>query len=253
MICSPALMIVFLSSPCEDVGGLDMDLAVAESLASPGRLEQDRPRDPLRRPDLVLSFFEIEPGMTVLDLFSGSGYYTEILSDVVGEDGKVVAHNNQAYLDYAKDALADRFAEGRLANVEQIKAEANDLQLPASTFDAALAVLTWHDFYFLDEENGWPAIDVPSVIDTLCTALKPGAVLGVIDHVAASGSDPRETGQNLHRLDPDRIKSDLEGSCFRFESEISALRNPDDDHAKPMYADGVKGRTDRVVFKFRRL
>ena len=36
-------------------------------------------------------------------------------------------------------------------------------------------MLTWHDFYYLDEENGWPPIDEDRMVETLCTALKPGA------------------------------------------------------------------------------
>lgn len=230
-----------------------MDLAIAESLASPNRLEQDRLRDPLRRPDLVLSFFEIKTGTTVLDLFSGGGYYTEIVSRIVGEHGKVVAHNNDAYIAYAKDDLEARFGNERLTNVERITAEANDLSLGVEKFDAALAMLTWHDFYYLDEENGWHAIDAPALITKLCSALKPGAILGISDHVAAAGSDTRESAQNLHRIDPERIKADLSGGCFKFEGEINALQNPDDDHTKPMFAKGIRGRTDRVVYKFRKM
>jgi predicted methyltransferase len=70
--------------------------------------------------------------------------------------------------------------------------------------------------------------------------------------VATAGSDARESGQSLHRIDPERIKTDLEGSCFVFEAESDILRNPDDDHRKPMFAEGIRGQTDRVVFKFRR-
>jgi predicted methyltransferase len=245
-------MSLFLLAPCDDGGGASLDIVIAESLNFPDRLEQDRVRDPLRRPDLVLSFFEIEPGMTVLDLFSGGGYYTEIVSRIVGEGGKVVAHNNDAYLAYAKDTLDARFTDGRLPNVERLTSEANTLSLPANTFDAALALLTWHDFYYLDEENGWPSIDTSALISELCSALKPGAILGVSDHVAAAGSDPRVTGQELHRIDPARIKADLNGSCFEFEGEISALRNPDDDLSQSMYSEGIRGKTDRVVYKFQR-
>ena len=229
-----------------------MDTAIAESLASPARLESDRKNDALRRPDLVLEFFEIEPGMTILDLFSGAGYYTEIVSRIVGENGKVLAHNNEAYLAYAKDDIAERYSGDRLANVEHVTAEANSLELPSNTFDAALAMLTWHDFYYLDEENGWPAIDEAALMQKLCSALKPGAVLGLTDHVAADGSNPQESGQALHRIDPQRIKDDLAGSCFEYEGEINVLRNPDDDLNQPMFAQGVRGRTDRVVYKFRR-
>lgn len=229
-----------------------LNVSIAESLASDQRLEADRRNDPMRRPDLVLGFFGIQPGMTVLDLFSGAGYYTEIVSRVVGENGKVVAHNNDAYLAYASEALEKRFRDNRLANVERLTAEANDLALPSATFDAALVILAWHDFYYLDEENGWPAIDEGAMVEKLCDALKPGAILGVVDHVATVGSDPQTTAQELHRIDPQQIKDDLADSCFVFEGEIDVLNNPGDDHSLPMYAEGIRGKTDRVVYRFRK-
>lgn len=252
MNCTMAALTLFLLAPCENGGGESIDLAIAESLASPERLEQDLKSDPLRRPDLVLEFFGIKPGMTVLDLFSGGGYYTEIVSRVVGESGKVVAQNNQAYLDYTKDTVQVRYADNRLANVERVTSEAAALDLPVNTFDAALLMLTWHDFYYVDTDNGWPAIDQPALTAKLCSALKPGAVLGISDHVANTGTDVTETAQALHRIDPERIKADLADSCFQFEGEISVLRNPDDDHTQPMFAEGLRGRTDRVVYKFKR-
>lgn len=252
MDCAHAILTLFLLTPCESDSGGALDIAIAESLASPERPETDRLRDPLRRPDQVLEFFEIEPGMTVLDLFSGGGYYTEIVSRAVGNEGKVVAHNNQAYLDFAKDEITVRYADNRLPNVERITAEANDLVLPENTFDAALAMLTWHDFYYRDEKNNWPAIDEPSLVNKLCSALKPGAVLGITDHVAAAGSDASETGQALHRIDPQRIRDDLNGTCFEFEGEINVLRNPADAIDQPMFQPAIRGRTDRVVYKFRK-
>ena len=114
-------------------------------------------------------------------------------------------------------------------------------------------MLTWHDFYYVDQENGWPPIDEALMVDTLCFALKPGAVLGLSDHVAVTGSDPTDTAQNLHRIDPERIRKDLESGCFRYEGEIDALRNPRDDHTRPMFAQGIRGNTDRVIYKFRKV
>jgi predicted methyltransferase len=250
MTCTQALLTLFLFSPCNDGGGPSLDLAIAEALASPDRLASDRARDALRRPDQVLAFFGIAPGMNVLDLFSGGGYYTEIVSGVVGPTGHVVAHNNAAYLDFAAEELGKRFSGQRLANVTRLASEASDLQLPEASFDAALAILTWHDFYYVDQ--GWPAIDEPALTAKLCAALKPGAVLGVVDHVADAGADVRLTSQNLHRIDPQRIKADLADSCFEFDGEINVLRNPADDHSKPMFDPEVRGRTDRVVYRFRR-
>ena len=59
MDCAQMMLALFMLAPCDNGGGSPMDLVIAESLASPDRIEQDRSNDPLRRPDLVLSFFEI--------------------------------------------------------------------------------------------------------------------------------------------------------------------------------------------------
>ena len=252
MDCSQAAITLFLLVPCEQVGGEALDLAIAEALAAPDRIESDRPLDPLRRPDRLLEFFGIEPGMAVLDLFSGGGYYAEILSRLVGPGGSVVAHNNEGYLAYVRDQLDERYRDDRLPNVRQLVAEAKDLEFPEGAFDAALALLTWHDFYFADPENGWPAVDEKMLLNTLCSALKPGAVLGVTDHAAAPGSDPSETGANLHRVDPVRLRQDIEGGCFTFEGELNVLRNPADARDVSVFDESVRGRTDRVVYKFRR-
>jgi predicted methyltransferase len=252
MDCSQAVLTLFLLVPCDQSGGDSLDLAIAEALAAPERTATDRPSDPLRRPDRVLEFFEFGPGMRVLDLFSGGGYYSEILSRVVGAGGSVVAHNNQGYLAYVGDALAERYRDERLPNVEQIIVEADALAFPPASFDAALALLTWHDFYFSDPENGWPAVDRPALLDTLCAALKPGAVLGVSDHVAEAGSNPALSGERLHRIDPALLRSDIEGDCFEYEGELQVLRNPSDDHLSSVFDESVRGRSDRVVYRFRR-
>lgn len=227
-------------------------MAIAESLASPDRIETDRKTDPLRRPDQVLEFFELRPGMTVLDLFSGGGYYTEIVSRIVGDKGSVVAHNNQAYIEYVKAIHEKRYADDRLGNVERITSEANELQLPDNTFDVALAMLTWHDFYYQDLPNNWPLVDRGGLVQKLCRALKSGAVLGITDHVATRGSAPSVSGKDLHRIDPQRIRDDFDGTCFEYEGELNILRNPGDDVGQTVFAVGVRGRTDRIVYKFRR-
>ncbi len=252
MDCGQAALTLFLLVPCDQVGGEPINIVIADALAAPARTEADRLQDPLRRPDLVLEFFEIRPGMTVLDLFSGGGYYSEIVSRVVGRDGKVLAHNNDAYLAFASASLAGRYDEDRLPNVERVVVEADDLVLPPEEFDAALVMLTWHDFYVADAANGWPAIDRTLLLSKLCSAVRPGGVLGITDHVAVTGSPVEQTAEALHRIDPQRIRDDLAGSCFEYEGEIEVLRNPADDHSQAVFAEGIRGRTDRVVYRFRR-
>lgn len=223
---------------------------IAASLASEGRLQADRALDEKRRPDKVLAFFGIEPGMTVFELFAGGGYYSEILSGVVGDEGEVWSHNNAAYIAYTQTQLDRRFTPGRLANVKRVRAENNELELPAKTFDAAVFILAYHDVYYVDEKNGWAEIDGPRMLAEIFKAMKPGGVLGVIDHVATPGSGP-EVGGTLHRIDPVLLRRDLEAAGFVYEAESDVLRNPDDDHTLPMNDPSVRGKTDRVVYRFR--
>lgn len=252
MTCTQALLSLLLVAPCSDGGGQSMDVAIAEALANPDRLESDRARDPLRKPDQVLAFFEIKPGMRVLDLFSGGGYYTEIVSRIVGENGRVISQNNQAYMDYVKDEVTTRYADNRLANVELIVTEGNDIALAPKSIDATLAILTWHDFYYSEEQFNWPDVDEAGLISKLCMAMKPGAVLGIIDHIAAADVDAETAGKDLHRVDPQRVKDDFADSCFELEAEIMILRNPQDDVSKVAMDPAVRGKTDRFVYKFRR-
>ena len=170
------------------------------------RPEADKARDAGRKPAEVLEFLGIAPGMTVLDMFSGGGYYTEIIARVVGEDGHVVAHTNQAYAEFVGEEATRRYANDRLPNVEMLLAEANEMELPAERFDAVMMVLAYHDIYYVDPQNGWPKIDGPRLVAELYRGLRPGGVLGVVDHYAAAGS-PRETGNTLHRIDPEIVIS----------------------------------------------
>ena len=223
--------------------------SIADALDRQDRLEGDAEIDSRRKPEEVLAFFGIEPGMTVLEMFAGGGYYSEILSYVVGDKGTVYAHNNKPYIAYTKESLDKRFTPGRLENVKRFEAENNELELTPDQFDVALMVLAYHDVYYEDEKNGWFPIDGPKMLTEIYSSMKPGAVLGVVDHVAEAGS-PSETGNSLHRIDPQLMKKEIEAAGFVYDGEIGVLRNSDDDLSKPMFDPEVKGKTDRVVYRF---
>jgi predicted methyltransferase len=222
------------------------------ALAAPGRLPEDLPQDVNRKPAEVLAFFGVKPGMTVLDLYSAGGYYTEILSQVVGSTGRVYAHNNTPYLGYSKDEIQKRYADaGRLANVERITQENNALDLPDNTFDFVLMSMVYHDVYFEDAESGWVRVDAPKMLAEISSSMKPGAILGVIDHAAAAGA-PAETGKSLHRIDPELLKKDITSAGFVLDAESNLLRNPADDHTLAVFDPAIRGKTDRVVIRFRK-
>jgi len=225
--------------------------AADAALNNPQRRRADLDNDDRRQAAVILEYFGIEPGMVVLDLFSGGGYYAELLSYLVGPTGRVVAHNNTPYLTFAETELTERYREGRLPNVEQLIAENNELELPIQRFDAVLMIKAYHDIYFVDEEIGWPRIDRDQLLAEIFAAMKPGAVLGIVDHVAAPGS-PAATGGSLHRIDPSLIRRDLEAAGFVYDGQSAILRNPQDDYTVSVFDESVQKRTDKVVMRFRK-
>ena len=248
MTCTQALLSLFLFAPCNDGGGGPQATYVAARDSA--RPEADLARDANRKPYEVLDFFGIQSGMTVLEVFAGGGYYTQILDGVVGPDGKVLAHNNQGYLNFVGPQFEARFADGGLPNTEQLIGEANDLSLAPKSLDAALLTLAWHDFLFGSEEYNWPDVDEAVFVDALCEAMKPGAVLGIVDHYANAEDDPTQAAFGLHRIDPERIQSDLSGTCFKFEAGSDLLRNPQDDHSTSATEGEFQGNTDRFILKY---
>jgi len=225
--------------------------AADAALKNPQRRPADRTQDDRRKAAAVLEFFGIQPGMAVLDLYSGGGYYAELLSYLVGPEGRVVAHNNTPYLSFAGTEVAERYREGRLPNVEQLIAENNELDLPVQRFDAVVMIKAYHDVYFVDDEIGWARIDRPEFLREVFDSMKPGAVLGIVDHAAAPGAAP-ESGGTLHRIDPEVIKSDMKAAGFVLEAQSAILRNPKDDYSTRVFDDSVRDRTDRVVMRFRK-
>ena len=232
-------------------GADDERLVVQAAAANPARLANDKILDARRKGDEVLEFLGIRPGMTVLDLYSGGGYYSELLSYLVGVKGAVIAHNNAPYLKLAEKEIAERYAPGRLGNVERITAENNQLALTPNRFDAVLMIDAYHDIYYVDEASGWSRIDGPKLLAEIYRSLKPGGLLGVVDHVAVVGA-PAETGGTLHRIDPERLKREITAQGFVFEAESDVLHNPADDHLKAVFDPSIRGHTDQAVLRFRK-
>jgi predicted methyltransferase len=187
--------------------------------------------------------------MSVLDMFAGGGYYAEIAAYIVGAEGRVVAYNNTGYSMVASKAIASRYADGRLANIEQLTSANNELELPPAAFDLVLFMLSYHDIYYLDGERGWVRIDRPQLLKEVFDAVKPGGKVVVGDHVAKAGM-PAEEVKALHRIDPQLIKDDFQAAGFRYDDELDALRNPDDDFGVIAMAPHVRGKTDRAVLRF---
>lgn len=221
------------------------------AVAHPGRSAEDRKRDATDRPADVLRLSGIQPGMQVADFFAADGYYSELLSYVVGDKGHVLLLNNAPYDRFVKDAWKQRIEKQHLANVEHRTVDPAHMGLSDASLDAIVLIKVYHDLYWVAPKDGWPQIDVPSVLDQLARALKPGGILVVVDHSAKPGSGSSVAG-SLHRIEEQFMRKDFESHGFRFSAKSNVLRRPNDKLDQISYQEPVLGKTDRFVYVFRK-
>ena len=96
-----------------------------------------------------------------------------------------------------------------------------------------------------------PQIDPADSLKTLFAAVKPGGIVGVVDHVGPAG-DTRAVVDKLHRIDPEVVKADFRRAGFELVGESPLLRVGGDDHSKLVFDPAVRGKTDRFILKFRK-
>jgi predicted methyltransferase len=224
-------------------------------LAAPGRSDAARALDAGRKPVEVLSFFGVHPGEHVLDMMAGGGYYSELLAKAVSPKGQVTSFILKVPEegDDPQEKAAWEALLARNPNVHLLRGDHAQPELPAKAFDFALLHLEYHDFYWESAKYHYPHADPNEVLKRLYAAMKPGGVVGVVDHVAdPGGGDPRAVADKLHRIDPAVVKADFLRAGFKLDGESPVLMTGQDDHSKLVFDPAVRGKTDRFVFRFRK-
>ena len=213
----------------------------------PDRPAAERARDENRKPYDVLLFAGVQQGDTVLDLNSGAGYYSEILSHFVGDDGKVYAHNGSVYWAFMKKTVPARFAD-RLANVVPLNVENETVDVPAGSVDVAMSVLAYHD-YFMEHEARQGPEDMSAILASIYAELKPGGAYVVIDHEGPAGSGAELAGK-LHRINSEFVKKQVLEAGFTLAEESDILANAEDDNGQSPFRPEFRGKTNRFIMKF---
>jgi predicted methyltransferase len=216
------------------------------------RSDEDKKVDARRKPAEILRFFDVKPKMSIFDVFAGGGYYTELLSLVVGHEGSVVLYNNGPWDNFVAKSVAARLRGDRLANVELKIDTPESLLLMPAEHDLALFVLGMHDVYYADAKNQWPLIDKKKFLKGIYNLLKDGGVLGVIDADAIAGTDPAKSGKDLHRVDPSIVIKDFEEAGFTLIEQSYVLANRKDDMNTSVFLPENRYNTNRSVLKFKK-
>ncbi|HET9336364.1 MAG TPA: methyltransferase [Sphingomicrobium sp.] len=226
------------------------DVAAAVA-ATASRTEANVKLDESRKPAEVLNYLGLEKGMRVLDMFGANQYWAEIIAPAVGPDGFLVVWQPNQFLNDKRRATFAEFA-GRQKNVLLINSPFEQPSLGNGAYDFILMNLDYHDVYWQNPERKIGRMEPDAWLSRLYAAAKPGAVVGIIDHVAAPGGDTREVVEKLHRIDPAVVKADFLRAGFVLEGESDLLRNTADDHNLNVFDEKIRGRTDRFFFKFRK-
>jgi predicted methyltransferase len=211
-------------------------------VASPDRSEADRKTDERRKPEMMLAFAGVKPGMKVLEIGAGAGYSAELLARSVGPQGIVYAHNSPEAIErFIKTRFDERAAKPVMGNVVKL-IRAFDDPVPADLRNLDLATM-------LFEYHDTPAagVDRAKMNRRIFAALRPGGHFVVADHAAKAGSGV-SASKTLHRIDAALVRQEVEAAGFQFVAAADFLRNPDD----PRDASSSRSpiRVDEFVLKF---
>jgi predicted methyltransferase len=224
---------------------------VAAAVEATDRNPDNVKLDQSRKPAQVLQFLGLRRGMHVLDLFGANAYWAEIMAPVVGPKGHdTIWEPTQFYSDKTKQGF-EAFA-AKHPNVSIVVSPFEAPQLPKNYADFVILNDNYHDTYWQSDKYKIPQMDPNAFLKAVYASMKPGAVIGVIDHVASPNDDTRATVEKFHRIDPNVVKADFKRAGFVFVKSSDVLRNPADDHSLLVFDPKVRGQTDRFVFEFRK-
>ena len=222
--------------------------AVANTSA---RSEANLKLDENRKPAELLAFLGLERGSHVIDMFGANRYWAEIIAPAIGPEGRLVVWQPTQFISDKRKAEFAEFA-GKAGNAALIYSRFEDPRIGTGAHDFMIMNLDYHDVYWENAERKIPRMDPDAWLKQLYAAMKPGAIVGIVDHAANPGGDTREVVEKLHRIDPAVVRADFERAGFVLEAESDLLRNPADDRTTNVFDDKIRGKTDRFVFKFRK-
>ena len=226
----------------------DVSAAVANNGA---RSEANLKLDENRKPAELLAFLSLERGSHVIDMFGANRYWAEIIAPAIGPEGRLIVWQPTQFMNDKRKAEFAGFAT-KAGNAALITTPFEAPMIGTNAYDFMIMNLDYHDVYWQNAERKIGRMEPDAWLQRLFVAMKPGAVVGIVDHAANPGGDTREVVEKLHRIDPAVVRADFERAGFVLEAESQMLRNPADDRTSNVFDDKIRGRTDRFVFKFRK-
>lgn len=231
-------LVLFAAAPA----AADVPAYITAAVADTTRPKDNRDQDAMRKPEAVLAFAGVKPGMVVDEYLPGGGYYTRLLSDVVGPTGKVYALETTAWgqenIDDTKKAVAG------LSNVSLALSPLGTFQTTEKA-DLFFTSLNYHDLHV----PKYASVDMAAFNKLVFDALKPGGTYLIVDHAAAAGTGAT-LSPKLHRIEKATVIAEVTAAGFKLVGESDVLKNPADDHSKLVFDPAIRFHTDRFILKF---
>ena len=238
LIIAPLIAIAPLAA---DAAPRKIPAVYTSAVANPARPTDNREADALRLPAETLAFSGVKPGMTVGEFYPGGGYFTRMLSTVVGPKGHVYGIENDKW----KGAVeADKKLEGELKNVSMDVQPFGTVNFP-KPIDIAWVTQNYHDLKIAK----YGLVDTLAFDRAVYKALKPGGIFFVLDHEGAPGLSDADI-EKLHRINREQVIKEVTSAGFKLADEGNFLRRPTDDHTLSIFDKKIQGHTDQYALKF---
>lgn len=214
-------------APIAGVQAAKTDPAIAKAIADPRRSEANRARDIYRHPAETLAFFDVKPGQTVIEYYPGGGWYTEILAPALRGKGRYIAmppasERGLAAVKAMLEKNKDRFGTVEVAPFSPTEPST----VAPGTVDRVLTFRNVHNLLMNGEEVAAKAFA------DFYAALKPGGILGVVDHRL-----PEDMDSSLEKKSGYIKKSTIvrlaSAAGFKLAGESAINANPKDSHDWP--------------------
>lgn len=235
------------------------------AVAAPSRTETNRARDQYRHPAETLAFFGIKPTDTVVELWPGGGWYTEILAPYLADKGKLIV---AAPSGRASDSIAAKLAANAViygkVSAANFPAALGGTGVAPGSVDAVLTfrnVHNWKMGSFSPDKADYSE----AAFKEIFAMLKPSGTLGVEDHRLPESADAtREKSSGYIKVSTVRALAEKAGFKFAGSSEINANPKDTKDYPKgvwtlpPNFAEkdvdkakyAAIGESDRMTLKF---
>ena len=238
---------------------------IAQIVASPDRRAADRTNDLRRKPEEMLVFIGISPGITALDLSAAGGYTTELLARAIGPSGIVYGQsrprdpnraptppaapegNSHPTVPSAAAPVATPAIPAGAPRPSPVALEARDSALRSAGIKAApitavilpfenpvppeLAEFDLVTLMFNYHDLGHLGVDRAAMNRAVFQALKRGGFYVIADHSGRPGTGISEAG-TLHRVEEAFLRKEVEAAGFKLAAEGNFLRNPNDPRDK---------------------